>query len=355
MSSSLNIALVSLLMMCLAGCGKSVVSFDPHRASLYTQEELWKGFDASRKTPSFDAVVYDEYVHQGKFYPEAAIAQLRSAHDDGMTTALRAYVHDIQRNLIAIVGSGNPTLRCSESYRSTARLAWKLVHDGKYKVASGGGPGQMEAANLGAYLSDQPIDAIDDALEIMRGRTKLEATTHQPPPRGSEKCEFEPAEYTAAAQAVIDKFPNGHENLGIPTWFYGSEPTNRFATLVAKFFSNGIREDILVSVAVGGIVIAPGSAGTRQEIFMDATKIYYGTFCYLSPAVFYGTKTYGPIPSSSGEPGSPGIYELVHRLWRSDALDLLLMTDDADEAVKFYRGHTPRRFESDMDACKNMP
>jgi predicted Rossmann-fold nucleotide-binding protein len=339
----------------LLSCHGSSVTFDPHRASLYTQAELWNGFDASRHSPGFDALVYKEYIDQGKFYPTPAVAQLRSAHDNGVMTALKSYVHDSQRQLIAMVGSGSATLRCSETYDHTVRLAWKLVHEGRYQIVTGGGPGQMEAANLGAYLADQPIEAIDHALEIMRSRAIPDFVKHEQPPKGSEKCDFEPREYTAAAQAVIDRYPQGHENLGIPTWFYGSEPTNRFATRIAKFFSNGIREDLLISISVGGIVIAPGSAGTRQEVFMDATKIYYATFCYLSPTVFFGTKTYGPLRGSAGEPDNPGIYDLVRRLTKPDAQDLLLLTDDADETVRFFKASTPRRFESDVDACRNMP
>ena len=33
-------------------------------------------------------------------------------------------------------------------------------------------------------------------------------------------------------------------SLGVPTWFYGHEPPNLFATRIAKFFTNALREDV---------------------------------------------------------------------------------------------------------------
>jgi predicted Rossmann-fold nucleotide-binding protein len=77
------------------------------------------------------------------------------------------------------------------------------------------GPGLMEAANLGAFMAE----------------------------------------------------PAASSNLGTPTWVYGSESPNLFATSVAKYFYNSLREEGLVSVANGGIVFGKGDAGTVQEVF----------------------------------------------------------------------------------------
>ena len=72
----------------------------------------------------------------------------------------------------------------------------------------------------------------------------------------------------------------------MPTWFYGHEPTNLFSVHVAKYFSNSIREDGLLAIAEHGIIFSPGSAGTTQEIFQDATQNHYATFGTISPMVF---------------------------------------------------------------------
>jgi hypothetical protein len=126
--------------------------------------------------------------------------------------------------------------------------------------------------------------------------------------------------YTAAAKAVIAKFGKGRASLGVPTWFYGNEPNNVFATTIAKFFSNGIWEDFLVSIAMGGLVIAPGSAGTRQEIFMDMTQNIHASFCYRSPVVFLGVDYWGAIPTETSKDGrivereDDRVYSLVRKL-----------------------------------------
>lgn len=56
-------------------------------------------------------------------------------------------------------------------------------------------------------------------------------------------------------------------SLGVATWVYGHEPFNRFTAWDAKLFSNAVREDILLAILNNGVIIAPGAAGTRQEIF----------------------------------------------------------------------------------------
>src|SRR5690606_40682509 len=65
--------------------------------------------------------------------------------------------------------------------------------------------------------------------------------------------------YFTQAKKVLKKYPKGNENLAIPTWFYGHEPSNLFASSIAKYFSNSIREDTLLAICLYGIVFAPGS------------------------------------------------------------------------------------------------
>ncbi len=65
--------------------------------------------------------------------------------------------------------------------------------------------------------------------------------------------------------------------MSVPTWLYGHEPANLFAGRVGKYFSNAIREDQILRLCRGGLVFAPGRAGTVQEVFQAATKTFYGT------------------------------------------------------------------------------
>jgi predicted Rossmann-fold nucleotide-binding protein len=61
----------------------------------------------------------------------------------------------------------------------------------------------------------------------------------------------------------------------VPTWFYGHEPPNVFAEGIAKYFSNAVREDGLLARSNAGVIVMPGAAGTVQEVFQLATRLYY--------------------------------------------------------------------------------
>ncbi|MNW57776.1 hypothetical protein D3C74_356020 [compost metagenome] len=64
-------------------------------------------------------------------------------------------------------------------------------------------------------------------------------------------------------------------SLALPTWHYGHEPFTPFATHVAKYFLNSIREDVLLTLASCGIIFSEGRGGTIQEVFQDAAQVYY--------------------------------------------------------------------------------
>ena len=87
---------------------------------------------------------------------------------------------------------------------------------------------------------------------------------------------------------VRRRWPGGDGGLGVPTWFYGHEPTNVFAAAIAKYFQNSVREATLVAACDGGIVFLPGAAGTVQEIFQDACENYYADEPTVAPMVLVG-------------------------------------------------------------------
>ena len=128
-------------------------------------------------------------------------------------------------------------------------------------MASGGGPGAMEATHLGAWMAGRSMEEFDDAMAIL-----------------SVAPTFRDEGWLRTAFEVRTKYPqNKYRSLGIPTWFYGHEPATPFATHIAKYFFNSLREDVLLSIAKGGIIYSPGSAGTIQEIFQDAAQNHYAT------------------------------------------------------------------------------
>jgi predicted Rossmann-fold nucleotide-binding protein len=138
--------------------------------------------------------------------------------------------------------------------------------------------------------------------------------------------------WLATAWEVHNRFPNqDYKSLGIPTWLYGHEPSTPFATHIAKYFDNSIREDGILTIARGGIIYTPGSAGTLQEIFQEAVQNHYLTFGYSSPMVFLD-KTFWTeeVP----------IWPLLTRLVETEKYKnlILCLTDNDDEVERVLKG-----------------
>lgn len=283
--------------------------YRPLRAELYSPAELLAGYDGTLASTT-DHKIFVHFSTLGRFAPSIGEALAQRLHDWSIDEALRAFIAERQKTLVAIMG-GHSKRRDSPEYAMVARLAWLLARSGRL-VASGGGPGIMEAANLGAYLStSNDPRCVDEAIALL-----------SPHPR------YESVEYFTAAQAVKDRFGVGASSLAVPTWFYGHEPTNVFGSHVAKYFSNGLREDTLLAIAWGGVVFAPGKAGTWQEIFMDLAQNYYATFPALSPMVFLGREHYevetGIAPLVTGL--------AAHSAHAAKLARLIRVADSADEA-----------------------
>jgi len=289
--------------------------YDPFRTRLYDWRELANG-DGGEGTA--DWRIY-QHFSANKFNPDINEALWQRIHDHSIDEGLRQLLQFDEQGMtqlrcVGIMG-GHSTGRDDPFYEKTARTAMLLSQAG-YFIVSGGGPGIMEAANLGAYLAGRREADLQRALKYLRSA-----------PHYTDKG------YHEAALRVLRAFPNGEQNLAIPTWFYGHEPSNLFASHIAKYFSNSIREDTLLAISLYGIICAPGSAGTTQEIFMDATQNHYGTFNYYSPMVFLGRQRY-EIETL--------IFPLLKQLaWGRDYADLLYLTDEPEAIVRFLQKHPP--------------
>jgi len=245
------------------------VPVDPYRATLYTPEELYDGLSDRGYDHTLDAVVYAWSRQSLQPSRDLGVTLAEALHDHAIDDALTEYVH--RRRLVGVMG-GHALGRDTPGYAEAARLGRDLARSGLL-VATGGGPGAMEAANLGAYLSDHDDEALDQALRLL-----------------SDVPSFTPsiADWAAAVFEVRRRWPHGAESLGIPTWYYGHEPPNAFASRIAKYFKNAIREDILLHVCTAGIVFLPGAGGTVQEIFQDACENYYADEATVAPMVLVG-------------------------------------------------------------------
>lgn len=248
------------------------VPVEVSRTSLYTAAEL---YDASSYAESLDARAY-AWSRQPPT-PAATLAQ--ALHDHAIDEALTSWLDG--RHLVGVMG-GHDLDRGSAGYADAARLGHMLGRD--HVVATGGGPGAMEAANLGARLAADPTDRLDEALAQLAGVPSFRPSVD--------------AWARLALSLVADD--GGRPTLGIPTWFYGHEPPNVFATAIAKYFRNATREAVLLQVCDAGIVFLPGAAGTVQEVFQDACENYYAAPGSVAPMVLVGgdywTSTYPVWP-----------------------------------------------------------
>lgn len=243
------------------------VPFDPWRARLYTAAELYQGLDGSYEV-TVDARIY-AWVRARGHRPALQDMLAQALHDNSVDDALDEYVDG--RRIIGVMG-GHELHRDDSLYLDTARLGQALARDG-VTVATGGGPGAMEAANLGALMGHETTGRLEAvvaaAARVPSYRPSVGAWAH------------------AAFDAVEGIEPSGL-SLGIPTWFYGHEPPNPFCARIAKYFRNAIREDVLLHLCRGGVVFLPGMAGTAQEIFQAACENYYADADGVAPMVLVG-------------------------------------------------------------------
>ncbi|WP_423833987.1 LOG family protein [Streptomyces manipurensis] len=241
--------------------------FDPYRGLLYTPEELFTGLpDGYEATPDAEAYAwFQETKADGDVYS----SMLRALHDDAISDALDEHLAGAR--VVGVMG-GHALARGGPDYRDAAELGRALTRSG-LTVATGGGPGAMEAANLGAHLAPAPDDALAEALEMLAKAPSFEPSV---------------ADWARAAFAVRERWPDGGDSVGIPTWFYGHEPPNAFAGHVAKYFTNAVREDGLLARSNAGVVFLPGAAGTVQEIFDNATPNHYESRGEPTPMVLVG-------------------------------------------------------------------
>ena len=249
------------------------VPFNPYRGRLYTPQELYAGISDSRYEDTPDARVYQWSIQPGQRHRlDSTLAA--ALHDHSIGDALDELTRSelcAGRTMVGVMG-GHAASRGSAVFEEAAQLGRLLARDGRV-VATGGGPGSMEAANLGAYLSEAPEQDFRRALDDLAAVPGFLPSV---------------SEWARSAAAVVERHPDGTPSLGIPTWFYGHEPPNFFATHIAKYFANAIREAILLELCNGGIVFLPGSGGTVQEIFQDACENYYGTPETIMPMVLVG-------------------------------------------------------------------
>jgi len=290
------------------------VPFPTHPSKLYKASDLYVGYDWKKPESykgTLDFRVYRHFMEAEKAGLSIKETLARRLHDHGITNALHNLIDQYKETDIVAIMGGHAMQRDSSDYKQIAKIAAAVHRKGKLMV-SGGGPGAMEATHFGVWMSQLSSSKWEEALDIL-----------------SAAPSYKDKGWLSAAFEVMHRFPSGSKeiSLGIPTWLYGHEPPAPFASHIAKYFANSIREDGLLAIAKGGVVYSPGSAGTIQEIFQDATQNHYLTEEIASPMIFFG-KDYW----TKNRP----IYPLLEKLQAEGKYKHLLLsiTDDVEEVAE---------------------
>ena len=289
------------------------VPYNVSRTKLYTAAELYEGYNPEQPESfdtCYDTRIYRHYISKAKQTNDIKESIARTLHDQGVYVALGEFfrVHNYLK-FVGVMG-GHAILRNDLIYRQIVFLSKRLTELGFFML-SGGGPGAMEATHLGAWMAGYNDDDVEDALNIM-----------------SVAQSFCDSAWLSTAFEVKRKYPQTkYESLGIPTWLYGHEPSTPFATHIAKFFENSIREHNVLTLPFGGIIYTPGSAGTMQEIFQDAVQNHYLSFGFSSPMIFLGSQFW-----TEEVPAYPLLQTMMEK-GKYKNLSLTL-TDDSEEVMK---------------------
>jgi predicted Rossmann-fold nucleotide-binding protein len=308
-------------------------------ADLYAVDALlggWRADDPRSYGATLDARTYLAAALAGLRVPaDREVARQRALHDHEIGRAL--YDHIRGRAIVAFMGA-HTLGRDTDAYRVVAESAWRLARLG-HLVVTGGGPGAMEAAHLGARLSPHGPADLDRALAMVAAEPDF---PHFGP---HELVQGEALDadllvrlhaWQAPAFRVADTWSGAAAgaSIGIPTWLYGHEPPTPLATRHAKYFENSLREDGLLAIAKAGVVYAPGRAGTLQEVFQDAAQNHYesvdGT---ASPMVFLDLDGFWTVTRPVGP--------LLRGLFDDEKDQLLHFVTTADEVVSALGAAAP--------------
>lgn len=347
--------------------------FNPYRSALYQAEELVGKIPL--KDPNQAKAVYEGSVDWTSYISFADPKDTKPYTNDSVDTVLARRLHDTaisdaledllrpirerqagaRRGIVAIMG-GHDMLRLEKTknaaaggklgdedwegmtddsiYTRVALLAWKLTNDG-YLLVSGGGPGAMEATNLGAYFATRSLADLRSAIKTLESFPEFKSGKS--------------IEWLLPSVEVRRDFPLSTadmqkcQSVGIPTWSYGHEPPNIFATHIAKYFENSVREEGLLAIATHGVIFAEGNAGTMQEIFQDACQNYYGTYGTAAPMILLGQDYWDPatMPVYVNDKRKKA-FPLVRKLAEEKGFThRLIVTDSLREILKSINGFKP--------------
>ncbi len=292
------------------------VPYEVIRYQLYNAKDLYKGYepkddpedDKASLAQCYDMRTYKHYIDEGKVTTRVNESLARAIHDNSIYCSLVEFMEPRDPNLCVGIMGGHAIKRSDPMFEKVVLMSKRLTEEG-FLMVSGGGPGAMEATHLGAWMAGH---SGAKTKEVVAELAKAAETSKD-------------SKWVSSALDIMARYPQTkYESLGVPTWLYSQEPSTPFATHIAKFFENSVREDVILSISSGGIIYTPGSAGTLQEIFQDAGQNHYLSHGLSSPMIFLGKHFWTEeVP----------VYSLIkHLLEEGKYQNLqLTLTDDMDE------------------------
>ena len=298
--------------------------YQAYRGELYSADVLMGDYvpgDPDSYAKTLDGRVYSHYMMNGKDSPYSILETLaQRLHDHSITDAVEEFIEN--KRVVAIMG-GHSMSRADAKFLEVALIARELALKG-FLLGTGGGPGAMEATHAGVWFMHREEKELTDAVAML-----------------AEAPYYNDAGWLDQAFAVRKKYPlkgkgkRMPESLGIPTWLYGHEPPTVFATHIAKYFANSVREEGVLALATYGVIFSPGSAGTIQEIFQDVTQNHYKSFEVVSPMILF-SEDYWKVTKP--------VYPLLAQLAAgNEYARYLSITDSRKEVVKRILSYAEER------------
>jgi predicted Rossmann-fold nucleotide-binding protein len=312
---------------------------NPIREKLYSAEELYHTFDVNDEQSlltTLDFRAYSEFIKNGGAFPDTYYTgMMRSLHDFSIWNCVQDIMNE--NKLVAIMGGHKLERKRNDTYEKIAQIAFRLSNEG-YLLSSGGGPGAMEATHLGAYFSSYNQNDLHTAIDTLSKVPRLPddlSDIIDEKGQVNKKLASRLFEWLKPAFELCKKYPDGGESVSLPTWLYGHEPSTPFASKIAKYYQNSIREDGLLTIAKYGVIYAEGKAGTLQEIFQDTTQNYYKTVEFFSPMVFLGKEYW-----SEKYPVKNVLDKLIDP---EENKKYILYSDSVDEIIAFLLAFDPEQ------------
>jgi predicted Rossmann-fold nucleotide-binding protein len=308
--------------------------YEPIPQQLYTPVTLFQGFKPDEPASwgqTVDFAIYRHFVMEGRDAPtNPYFGMMQALHDNAITQWTDVLIAG--RRIAAIMGD-HIMRRDSAVYRDIAILSRRLTRSG-ILMSSGGGSGAMEAIHLGALLAAGADPDLEEALALLKTQPVVPALRNIVNSKGrvNPVLVAQAHAWFKPAYEIYSSISSPGQSLAFPTWHYGHEPATPFATHIAKYFQNSIREDGLLALAKQGIIYFEGKTGTIQEIFQDGNQNYYKMFDCFSPMVLFGVEYWTTK--------YPVVGVLQKLFTPSEFAKYVLVTDDMAAAARFIEHFT---------------